>query len=517
MRRAVNLDDLQALARFGHGHLLQSRFLLLTITNEASAGRWLQQLPVTSAATRPDRPDTAVQIAFTPTGLSRLGLPDTALARFSDEFLSGMSGDDNRSRRLGDVEHNAPAHWRWGHENRHALHVLLLLYAKEGSIEQLVRDTCNTDFEQGFAVAHELPTDLLRATEPFGFVDGISQPEIDWQQTQRTDVHARSRYSNRVAPGEIVLGYHDEYGQTGRRPLIDADSDNATLLPEADGLPGLREFGGNGSYLVVRQLAQDVDGFWQYLRAQSNQGTTQAEELAARMVGRYRNGEPLVPPAERNVPGIPRDSRLNAFDYDADPAGLQCPLGAHIRRSNPRSGDFPPDSSTLWVRLVRMLGFGRANPHEDLVASSRFHRILRRGRTYGGPDASTSPSSATGERGLQFISIGSNILRQFEFVQSAWAVSSFFAGTRQQRDPLIGHRQPRVDGSATSAFVLPRESGVHRKISPLPSFVTVRGGGYFFLPGLSAIHYLSQRAQHTADSTSPPVRPVDPQPQESIE
>ena len=489
--RAIDFDDIQALARFGHGHLLQSRFLLLTIHNVVQAGKWLQQLPISCASTQPRRPESAVQLAFTAAGIQQLGLPHSVLEQFSDEFLVGMNRDENRSRRLGDIEHNAPENWLWGDHDSQPLHALLLLYSREDQIEDLYNQTCNGSFSQAFQIVHELPTDLLQAKEPFGFVDGISQPEIDWHQTQRTDIHAREAYSNLLAPGEIVLGYPDEYGQLIRRPLVrpeSGDSDDPALrLPPAEEAPGLYDFGGNGSYLVLRQLEQDVDGFREFIKTQSNGQHEHGEALAACMVGRHRNGDPLVPPTPRDIPGIPAASHHNHFDYDADPAGLQCPLGSHVRRSNPRTGDFPPGSSSLWIRLLRMLGFKRRSTHEDLVASSRFHRILRRGRIYN-------------NAGLQFICVGSNIRRQFEFVQSAWSVSSTFAGTREQRDPLIGHRQPRIDGSTTSSFLLPGESGAQTRIRELPTFVTVRGGGYFFMPGLRAVRYLAYLAEHSNEN-----------------
>ena len=482
----VDFDDIQALARFGHGHLLDSKFLLLTINDRIEAGRWLKQLKVSAASKGQSPPDTALQIAFSPAGLTALGLADEVLYQFSDEFVSGMHGDENRSRRLGDVDSSAPSQWRWGNHDTDPIHIVLLLYALEGKIENYAAQVQDAAFKQAFIVAHTLPTDKLSQREPFGFIDGISQPAIDWQQNQRTDNHARSRYSNLLAPGEVVLGYPNEYGQLTRRPLIDPQRcSHAKALPQVIGSTQQYDLGLNGSYLVIRQLRQDVDGFWQFVRQQANGNNDHAEHLAALMVGRQRDGEPLVPQTSNRITGIDAADPLNQFDFDNDLPGLQCPVGAHIRRSNPRTGDFPPGTKGILSRLFRMLGFKRSSEYEDLVASSRFHRILRRGRTFGLTDAQST------EQGLHFICLTGNILRQFEFIQSAWSISSAFAGTREQRDPITGHRQSRLLGACADRFMHADAQQLPEKIPGLPQFVTLVGGGYYFLPGLRAIQYLA--------------------------
>ena len=114
----VVFDDVQGLVRFGHGHLSEAVFLLLRIEDAAAARAWLAAAPVTSARDVNPLPDTALQIAFTSGGLRRLGLGEGAITGFSDEFLSGMAGEDNRSRRLGDIGENSPALWGWGGAGR---------------------------------------------------------------------------------------------------------------------------------------------------------------------------------------------------------------------------------------------------------------------------------------------------------------------------------------------------------------------------------------------------------------
>ncbi len=145
-------------------------------------------------------------------------------------------------------------------------------------------------------------------------------------------------------------------------------------------------------------------------------------------------------------------------------------------------------------RLIRLFGFGLNRPDEDLVASTRFHRLLRRGRAYGqllAPEEAIKEDAPEGERGLQFICLVANISRQFEFVQNAWMMNSKFSGVNNENDPLLGNREPLLDGDCTDRFSRPDPTGPKQKTCCLPQFVTVRGGGYFFMPGLRALNYIA--------------------------
>lgn len=104
----VDYGDVQGLVRFAHNRLTAAYYLLLRIADARSARAWLRSAAVTTAATVSPLPDTALQVAFTASGLRALGIPETVLVQFSDEFLSGMSGSQSRSRRLGDEGANAP-------------------------------------------------------------------------------------------------------------------------------------------------------------------------------------------------------------------------------------------------------------------------------------------------------------------------------------------------------------------------------------------------------------------------
>jgi deferrochelatase/peroxidase EfeB len=491
--RGVDFGDVQGLVRFGHGRMKSASYALLRVRSREAARAWLASAPVTSATATTPPPSTAVQIAFTADGLEALGVPKAVRAAFSPEFLGGMA-EESRSRRLGDVGENAPSRWEWGFASL-VPHVLVMLFAEPGRLEGLVRSVTGGAWNEGFEELRWLESPDLRPAEPFGFADGISQPEVDWSQV-RDPAAGRIEYGNVVALGEFLLGYRNEYGKHTDRPLLDAGP-ATTGLPAAEDAPDKKDLGRNGTYLVLRQLRQDVRGFWRFLLAQSGGDLAEAETLAAAFVGRLRNGEPLALDRPEDAPGAGPEAgsvRLNRFTYDEDPAGVRCPIGAHVRRANPRNADYVGRPSALG-RLLADLGFGRRGLGDDLTSSVRFHRILRRGRAYGpwlSPEGALAPAPPHDpERGLFFACLNANICRQFEFIQNAWMATTKFSGLTGESDPLIGNREPAPGCPATDGFTLPREGGLPRRVSGLPRFATVRGGAYFFLPGLRALRYIA--------------------------
>ncbi len=488
----VDYADVQGLVRFGFGRLTQASYALLRVREVAAARTWLRTAPITSAVTVKPPPARAMQVAFTAVGLRALGLSPSVLAAFAPEFLSGMT-EPSRSRRLGDTGRNAPSEWEWGGPAG-VPHLVVMFFAAAGGLDALVREATGGAWNEAFEPLRWLGTGDLDEHEPFGFADGISQPQIDWAQ-QRDARRAQLTYGNIVALGEFLLGYSNEYGKFTDRPLVDAGAASAGLLPALDA-PEKRDLGRNGTYLVTRQLRQDVRGFWRYIYQQAGGDPARADKLAAAMVGRTRAGDPLVPLEEEEIPGIGssvREVRQNRFTYDRDPTGVGCPFGAHLRRANPRNGDYPGRPSGL-ARLITVLGFGPRGFRDDLISSVRYHRILRRGREFGpglSPEDALAPAPANEpERGLHFICLNANISRQFEFLQNAWLMSTKFSGMTGESDPLMGNRD-RIPGCPTTdEFAIPEEGALCRRVSGVPQFVTVRGGEYFFLPGLRALRYL---------------------------
>jgi hypothetical protein len=82
-----------------------------------------------------------------------------------------------------------------------------------------------------------------------------------------------------------------------------------------------------------------------------------------------------------------------------------------------------------------------------------------------------------------FVFTGTNIRRQFEFVQSEWANNGIFIGSGSDKDPTAGA------GDDTGKFIVPRKP-IWRSFQNLPRFVVTRGGEYCFMPGIRALRWL---------------------------
>ncbi|HJV33651.1 hypothetical protein [Geomonas sp.] len=490
----VDYKDIQGIVRFGYHKLSEACFLLLKIRHAGAARAWLAEAPVSTAETLSSPPETALQVAFSAEGLRTLGVPQDILGGFSPEFLAGMAGHESRSRRLGDVGANAPQNWQWGGAGK-TVDLVIMLYAQPGRLQVWMEQLQTATWKDAFEVLDCLTTSDLDGIEPFGFADGISQPTIDWERQLPTGKD-RLSYENLASLGEFLLGYPNEYGRYTDRPLLDPAQPQAGLLPEAEDVPDKRDLGRNGSYLVFRHLQQDVRGFWRFLDAKTGSDPRAREALAEKMVGRKMNGDPLVSHSIAPIEGVDKaDFVKNGFTYDADPRGTRCPFGAHIRRANPRNPDLPGHPEGLIAKLLRTLGFGAKAFRDDVEASARFHRLLRRGREYGpglSPEQAVADVPDTGEHGIHFICLAANILRQFEFVQNAWVMNTKFNALTEESDPLLGNREKVTGNPVTDTFSVPKENGLPERLTDLPQFVTVRGGGYFFLPSLSALRYFSR-------------------------
>src|SRR5437667_3015417 len=488
----VDYADVQGLVRFGYGRLTSASYALVRVKNVAAAKAWLRAASVTSAVEQKPPPKTALNIAFTAPGLEKLGVPESVIAGFSHEFRGGMA-QESRSRQLGDVGDNAPSKWFWGGYGREP-HAVIMFFGEPDQFDSFVQTTKGSSWSDAFEEMTWLGTSNLDGNEPFSFADGISQPQIDWEQQRRTPC-TQLQYTNITALGEFLLGYRNEYGKFTDRPLLEPDA-TSTDLPSAGEAPAKKDLGRNGTYLVMRQLEQDVRKFWQFLYEQAGGNLADAAQLGAKMVGRTLAGDPLAPTQDEPIPGVdPKSAQQNQFTYESDPAGAHCPFGAHIRRANPRNTDFPEQHLSALRKLIIILGFGRKGFYDDLTSSVRFHRILRRGREYGSEllpeDAVQSAQSNESRRGLHFICLNANISRQFEFLQSAWIANTKFSGTTGESDPLLGNRGSLPGCPVTSAFTMPEDGGLRRRVCGLPQFITLRGGAYFFLPSLRALRYFA--------------------------
>jgi deferrochelatase/peroxidase EfeB len=524
-RRDVDEADVQAIVRSGFCSLRGASYILLRVIDAPAARRWIGGLkPAAVADLGLGHIEQTIQIALTAAGLRALGVTDEIVQRFAPEFVEGLVGSENRSQRLGDVGANAPANWHWGMGDREP-HVLVMLFASTPSrVEAFASEHCSEASRHGFSILEILRTSDMGDVEPFGFRDGISQPTFDWDHVRTPGTKEDRFYTNLIGLGEVLLGYRNEYGYPAESPALRPDEKGATLLPMRSPVPELYDLGRNGSYLVYRQLAQDVRGFWKWVTKEAQRTNVAPEAFAEAAVGRRLDGRPLGDlEVGRPLPGVNPDKLdLNGFLFDVDPDGLSCPIGAHIRRANPRTGDVPPGedgpfdhflvmlgltvrrerrptSSTLpWPRNTTVWPFLRSQ--DDAIASARFHRILRRGREYGrklDKAAAIDPSTPDPEAGLHFLCLNSNIARQFEFVQGAWIANAKFAGLSGEQDPLLGNREAFPDASVTAApqltngFTRPNAEPHCRLARDIPQFVYVRGGAYFFLPGLAALKWVA--------------------------
>ncbi len=476
--KPVDLDcaDMQGLVVRGHSQHKSACYLLLAFGDgreeRSAARRWLDTLKVSNGTS--SRAETYVHIAFTHNGLRRLGCPQSVLDGFSNEFRFGMT-TAHRSRVLGDTGASDPAAWDWGGPSV-PVDAVLMIYARDDTALADQVDALQLDlFSGAVRVLDALETTWLPGgKEHFGFSDGISTPPMEGLSKASGDDSA-------IKPGEFVLGYENEYGRITPRPLVDPRLDPYERLPEDIEGSGKRDLGRNGTYLVFRQMSQDVPRFWQSVEEAANaNGTNDPVKLAAKMVGRWPGGAPLTLAPDRDDPDFARATRF--LYHGKDREGRGCPLGAHIRRTNPRDA-LEPQPGTA-----------------DSLAVNKRHQLLRRGRTYGAPIVETmdpadilASDADDGERGLHFICLCANIARQFEFVQGSWVNNPQFDGLVDDVDPLIG-RRGRFTGEANAdpraTFTMP-EGGSRRRIHDLPDFVTIRGGAYFFLPGIRALKFIA--------------------------
>jgi deferrochelatase/peroxidase EfeB len=450
----LDLDDIQGLVLRGYRKDFASH-LVLHIDDPAALQRVLAGLteenlesPYVTVATdwrrKPpeDEPATrCANIAFTYGGLKALGVDEASLATFPAAFREGAAA--RAADRAGETGPNHPDQWRERCLANDEAHVILSVYADTADERDRVIGDIGLDGAASELARYDAQRLDGRDVEHFGYVDGISQPTIEG--------NAPTTYPRDPLPpvkaGDFVLGHE------GVRSLS---------VPEPP------ELGLNGSFAAFRVMYQDVPAFLEFLAAESARLGIDRELLAAKMCGRWRNGEPLVmrPPGApaRTVP----DASLNDFDYEATPTypqsdreGLLCPRSAHIRRAFPRSQRVVDDFDGLRRRLVR-----RGMPY---------------GTKYQPGQLDEDP-----ERGLVGMFICASLEEQYEYVMRHWINDGLFNGGRlgRTKDPLTGANDP-----AESRFEAPGQPRV--EATGFPAFVVTRGCAYVFLPSMRALRYLS--------------------------
>ena len=487
----VEVEDVQGLVARSYRALEHAAYVPAQFGDAAGARAWVGALAaagVTHVGHRTgdvQEKGHARNLAFTSGGLKAMGLGDDALRTFSREFQEGMA-EEHRSRALGDVGPTCPETWRWGGPKNTPVHAMLFLFADSAaSLASLLEEERRRADANGVKLGQPLDSVTLKDDkEHFGFHDGIAQPRI---------AGITKAGSGEIPAGEVVLGYPNAYGKIPLSPTV-ADAgparEHLPLQPmDPDAEPGCvprRDLGKNGTYVVFRQLEQDVRAFWAFADERAGHDAEARKRLASKMVGRWPNGAPLTrhPDAE---PPVFNAAKGNSFYYTSekfpDRHGERCPVASHIRRTNPRDGMMP-------------------NPRGSLLVADR-HRLLRRGRAYGPPlaesfdpgDILAAPEErAREERGLHFICFNSDLVRQFEFVQNTWVNSMKFDGLYSESDPVIApHSDPATEPHPenVAGFVEPRCPVRHRE-TKMERFVTMRGGAYLFMPGLKALKFLAE-------------------------
>ncbi len=444
----IDLADIQGDILRAYGNAYARTTYVFVNVRDAEQGRaWLSSLVdrVTNAEPWTEgKPETALNLAFTCPGLQALGVPQKTLDSFSDEFRAGMA---DRARLLGDTGPSDPSAWDRGLGTGEA-HVLVTVNALTDELLDSTLQQLETEMPSAVTVLHTEHGKVLEgAREHFGYADGFAQPAIEGATEDKTPGGGVPLVEGRWRPlalGEFILGYADE----------ESRDDPEHGLPSAPDAP----LGRSGTYLVWRKLHQDVALFRRSLQeAAAFYEDGDEEKLAAKVVGRWRDGTPLVHSPDAADPAVdPAAPGANDFRYaDADADGYRCPLGAHIRRSNPRDA----------------LGWeGRL---------SFRHRMIRRGMPYG-PELPAGVTDDDGQqRGLVFACFVASISRQFEAVQVQWLNDGNIFHLGHDKDFLLG--DPAGTGKMTVQGNPPFILGPQRGI------VTTRGGEYLFVPGITAL------------------------------
>jgi len=250
-------NEIQGLILRAYSNLPNAIYILLQVTEVDRAKAWLRETrhDITDGATKPDV--KALNIAFTMAGMQKLGLSQNAINTFSGEFEEGMS-TDHKQLMFGDYGKSDPKNWKWGGPHCPEVHIMLMLYTDTNDrLDAFYQQVCSGIAAAGLTILQKIDTCRPdNEKEHFGFKDGISQPFL-------AELSKKGPEDDPVAIGEFILGYENEYGQFTDSPFLLRQEDPDNLFP-VQAETGNKDFGANGSYLVFRQLAQDVKSFWNF-------------------------------------------------------------------------------------------------------------------------------------------------------------------------------------------------------------------------------------------------------------
>lgn len=432
----LEFDDIQHFL-MRRPRALAARYEFLYFQRPAGGREWLKGLLEKVGTAESFKANESysrwISIGFTWNGLRALGVDEASLATFPEEFRQGMAA---RAGIIGTTGASHPDQWVGGLASPD-LHAIVILFARD--VEE--RERCRHEHEahvqrcDGVNVLSSLDLEAIpQYTDPhehFGYRDRLTQPYIEGVDPEPTPGSGPA-----LKPGEFFLGYPDEDG------------------PPAN-LPQPEILSRNGSYIAYLRLEEHVGAFRDFLRQHGDTPEKQ-EWIAAKLMGRWRDGTPLVLSPDKPDSHLAEDpQRTNDFDYGTmDPYGYACPLGSHVRRMNPR----------------------------DTAHNMNRRKMIRRGGTYGPFLPEDKPDDGI-ERGIAAFIGCASLVRQFEFAMNVWANDANFQELGNERDPIFGTQDGTFD------MTIPKRP-IKMKIRGLPSFTTVRGGAYFFLPGIKAMRYL---------------------------
>ena len=452
-----------------------------------------------SARTRGGATTVLTAVGFTYQGL--LKLTPGAAAIPSEAFRQGLAA---RSAFLGDPadpkDEGSPANWKVGGPGGELDALFVVAGDTRVAVDARTAKLMERIKAAGLTVAYTEDGDVredLPGHEHFGFDDGVSQPGIRGRASDAADDFITERHvSDKQEPEHSLFGYP---GQDLVWPGVLVLGHPATspdpLVPgiPSPAVPGWTR---NGSFLVFRRLRQDVGLFWRTMRQEADrlaglpgfEGTTD-DTLAARLVGRWPSGAPV-----NRVPGgddekLGQDNLANnhfRFDSDApplplqsghtdpfprstaDPAGLTCPWAAHIRKVNTRdSGSDTGGRDSTYARRLLRVGVPFGKPLKDRYAQKK-------------------DDPQKGERGLLFLSVQASIEDQFEFLMARWMGDPSRPKMPGGHDLFVGQNNVAGEGRVRRCVIF--GSGLQQAaVATAAQWIVPTGGGYFFLPSLTAL------------------------------